>query len=383
MNIDSKLPGIGTSIFTLMSQLARETGAINLAQGFPGFEPPTELRKRVGHYLEHGANQYAPANGVPSLLNAVAEKIRREYLYQPDVGTELTICTGATEGMFSTVAALIRSGDEVIVFDPAYDAYEPAIRLAGGIPVHVPLARSDGEFFVDWQRLDDALTARTRAVIVNFPHNPTGALLSANDLDTLADLLEPTSTLVFSDEVYEHIVFNGLRHQSLVGHERLRSRSVVISSFGKTFHATGWKLGYVWAPAVLTDEFRKVHQFATFSVSTPMQHALADFMQANPDYYAQLSVFYAAKRDAFARLLDQTRLAYTPTRSTFFQCVDFSAVSDLDDVAMAMHLTQEVGVAAIPLSVFCEDDFPERCLRLCFAKDNKELERAADRLATL
>jgi methionine aminotransferase len=278
---------------------------------------------------------------------------------------------------------LVHQGDEVIVFDPAYDAYEPAIRLAGGVTVHVPLALSGNEFFVDWQRVKDALTPRTRAVIVNFPHNPTGALLSGDDLDTLASLLESTPILVFSDEVYEHIVFDGVRHLSLTGHDRLRHRSVVISSFGKTFHATGWKLGYVCAPSALTEEFRRVHQFATFAVSTPMQYGLADFMQSNPDYYSKLAEFYAQKRDRFADLLDTTKLTYSRARSTFFQCVDFSAVSDLDDVDMAMHLTQDVGVAAIPLSVFCDDAFTGRRLRLCFAKDDDELERAVDRLATL
>jgi methionine aminotransferase len=383
MKTASKLPDIGTTIFAVMSKLAHDTDAINLAQGFPSFDPPDALLERVTFHLKNGANQYAPANGVPELLNAIAAKIETMHACPVDPEHELTVCTGATEGMFSAITAFVQPGDDVILFDPAYDAYEPAIRLAGGRAVHVPLALDGDRFTIDWQALESALSASVRALVLNFPHNPTGAILSASDLDRLAALLRPYEALVLSDEVYEHIVFDGEQHVSLCAHAELKPKTLVISSFGKTFHATGWKVGYVFAPTELTEEFRKVHQFATFSVNTPVQHALADFMSAHPDYYAELSNFYEQKRDRFVGLLKETKLRYVPTPSTFFQVVDYSAVSDLPDTEAVVLFTEQHGVASIPLSVFCEKPFTGQRLRLCFAKHDAELVEAASRLAQL
>ena len=383
--VTSKLPDVGTTIFTVMSQLANDCRAINLSQGFPSFEPPAELIDRIDHYLRSGANQYAPMAGVPSLRRAIAEKTARMQGRELDADTEITVCTGATEGLFSAIQAIVRSGDEVIVFDPAYDSYEPAVTLAGGRTVHVPLAISDDgfDFSIDWQRLADALGDKTRLVIVNFPHNPTGAILSADDLRQLADLLRDTPAYLLSDEVYEHIVFDGEPHRSAVAVDELWQRSFVVSSFGKTYHATGWKIGYCMAPAELSTEFRKVHQFTTFAVNTPVQHALADFLQGNPAFHQRLPAFYQEKRDLFCRLLEGSRFRLHPARSTFFQILDYGAISDEHDVALARRWTEEIGVASIPLSVFCEQPFTGTRLRFCFAKDDATLEAACEKLRSL
>ena len=383
--IDSKLPDVGTTIFAIMSQLADEYGAINLSQGFPGFEPPAALRQRIEHYLNHGANQYAPMPGVPSLRQAIAEKTERLHGRPVDVDRSITVCTGATEGLFSAIQATVRRGDEVIVFDPAYDSYEPAVTLAGGVTRHLPLAIADNgfDFQIDWDRFADAVSERTRLIILNFPHNPTGAILSNDDLDRLAAIVRDTGAFLLSDEVYEHIVFDGAEHESLLRHDELWERTFVISSFGKTFHATGWKVGYCIAPAALTAEFRRVHQFTTFTVVTPIQHALADFLESDPGFYASLPRFYADKRDRFCRLLESSRFRFKPTRSTFFQLLDYSAISDENDEALASRWTKDVGVASIPLSVFCATPFTGQRLRFCFAKDDATLERAAEKLRSL
>ena len=383
--ITSKLPDVGTTIFAVMSQLAQDCKAINLSQGFPGFEPPAELIDRIDHYLRSGANQYAPMPGVPSLRRAIAGKVARMQGRTLDTETEITVCTGATEGLFSAIQAIVRSGDEVIVFDPAYDSYEPAVVLAGGRTIHVPLAISDdgADFSIDWQRLADALSDRTRLVIINFPHNPTGAILSEADLRQLAELLRDSQAYLLSDEVYEHIVFDGEPHVSALSIDELWERSFVISSFGKTYHATGWKVGYCMAPAELTAEFRKVHQFTTFAVNTPVQHALADFLQGNPAFHERLPDFYQEKRDLFCRLLDESRFRLHPARSTFFQILDYGDISDVEDVALAKRWTEEVGVASIPLSVFCEQPFTGTRLRFCFAKDDDTLAAACEKLSRL
>lgn len=385
LTLDSKLPDVGTTIFTVMSRLAAETGAINLSQGFPSFNPPDRLLELVCHYLRHGDNQYAPMPGVPSLCEVLAEKTERQYGRPTNPETEITIASGATEALFSVVQATVRPGDEVIVFDPAYDAYEPAIRLAGGTVQHVPLRPDEttGDFAIDWQRFADALGPGTRLVICNFPHNPTGAILSAGDLDRLAGLLRNTNTLVLADEVYEHIVFDGAIHMSLLRHEELRERSFVVSSFAKTFHATGWKVGYCVAPAAFTTEFRRVHQFTVFTVNTPLQHALADFLREDPGWCERLPAFYQEKRDLFAGLLADTRFRCRPARSTFFQVVDYGAISDEPDTELALRWTRETGVASIPLSVFCERPFTGTRLRFCFAKDDATLAAAAERLRSL
>ena len=382
-NIDSKLPDVGTTIFTVMSQLAHETGAINLAQGFPSFDPPVGLRERISYHLDHGANQYAPMTGIPELREAIAEKTCRLQGRSVDADSEITVCTGATEGLFSAIQAVVRAGDEVVVIDPAYDSYEPAVTLAGGDTHHIPLLIHGDDFSLDWERLRDVITQRTRLLIVNFPHNPTGAILSAGDLDHLADLLRDTDCLLLSDEVYEHIVFDGERHHSVLSHDELWERSLVIASFGKTFHATGWKLGYCIAPPALSSEFRKVHQFTTFAVSTPMQYAVADFLQSDPDFYMQLPDFYQRKRDHFCRLLENSRFRLRPARSTFFQIVDYGEISDAVDTELSQQWTREIGVASIPLSVFCDTPFTGTRLRFCFAKDDSTLEEAARRLSNL
>jgi len=384
-NLSSKLPDVGTTIYTVMSQLAADTGAINLGQGFPSFEPPQALTERISYHLNHGANQYAPMTGIPALREAIAEKTERLQQRQVDVDAEITVCTGATEGLFSAIQAVVHAGDEVIVLDPAYDSYEPAITLAGGITNHVSLLIADNghDFGVDWQRLQDTISAKTRLIILNFPHNPTGAILSAADLEQLAGIVRDTDILLLSDEVYEHIVFDGEPHRSLLGHDELWERCLVIGSFGKTFHATGWKVGFCIAPAPLSAEFRKVHQFTTFAVSTPMQHGIADFLDGNPDFYANLPAFYQEKRDYFCRLLEGSRFRLMPAPSTFFQILDYGNISDANDLAVAKQWTREIGVASIPLSVFCETPFTGTRLRFCFAKDDATLEAAAERLSAL
>jgi len=384
-SLDSKLPNVSTSIFAVMTQLANTTGAINLAQGFPSFEPPPALTQRVYHHLTHGGNQYAPMPGVPALRQIIADKTRTFQHREVDVETEITVCSGATEGLFSAIQAVVHAGDEVIVVDPAYDSYEPAVSLAGGVTRHVPLQLADNghDFTVNWQRLQDTLTSATRLIILNFPHNPTGAILSAADLDTLAAIVRASDCLLLSDEVYEHIIFDGQEHMSLLRHDELWERSLVVSSFGKTLHATGWKLGYCIAPDRLSAEFRKVHQFTTFSVSTPMQLGVADFLNKHPDYYDQLPAFYEHKRDLFCQLLGASRFRLKPAHSTFFQILDYGEIADADDISLARHWTHEIGVASIPLSVFCEQPFTGSRLRFCFAKDDATLEQAAAKLCQL
>lgn len=385
LKLDSKLPNVGTTIFTVMSQLANECGAINLSQGFPSFDPPDELLDRIAFHLHNGANQYAPMTGVPALREALVAKTADLHGRSIDVNNEVTVCTGATEGLFSTIQAVVRAGDEVIVFDPAYDSYEPAITLAGGITRHVALAVHDNgfDFRIDWQRLKEAINGKTRLIVCNFPHNPTGAILSADDLDQLASTVRDSNAFILSDEVYEHIVFDGERHQSLVQHDELWERSFVVSSFGKTFHATGWKVGFCLAPAALTAEFRRVHQFTVFTTITPIQFALAEFLRSDPSFYEQLSSFYQKKRDHFCDLLDGSRFRFKPTRSSFFQLLDYSDISDDVDEALAKQWTRDIGVASIPLSVFCETPFTGQRLRFCFAKDDNTLEQAVAKLRTL
>ncbi len=381
----SKLPDVGTTIFTVMSQLALDCNAINLSQGFPSFDPPAALLALIEQYLRSGANQYAAMAGVPALREAIAAKVASLYGRSADADTEITVCTGATEGLFSSIQAIVGHGDEVIVFDPAYDSYEPAVTLAGGRTVHLPLtgAGNGFDYHIDWQRLADSISDKTRLIILNFPQNPIGSILAAVDLDSLADIVRDTKVLLLSDEVYEHIVFDGASHQSLLMHDELWERSLVISSFGKTYHATGWKVGYCVAPAALTEEFRKVHQFTCFAVVTPIQHALADFMTKAPQHHLELSAFYQTKRDRFCDLLTESRFEFEPAQGTFFQILDYSTITDEGDVAYAKRLTEEIGVASIPISVFCEKPLPGRKLRFCFAKDDATLASAAQKLCRL
>lgn len=384
-HLESKLPDVGTTIFAVMTQLAADCDAINLSQGFPSFDPDPDLLALIEHHLRAGANQYSPLPGVPALREAIGTKVAAVYGRTVDADTEITVCTGATEGLFSAIQAVVRPDDEVIVFDPAYDSYEPAITLAGGTTRHLPLVVTDNrpDFHIDFDQLADAVNERTRLVIINFPQNPTGVILQPGDLDTLAGILRDSNALLLSDEVYEHIVFDGQRHFSALMNDELWERTFVVSSFGKTYHATGWKVGYCIAPPALTTEFRKVHQFTCFCVVTPIQHALADFMKQKPDHHDALSDFYQKKRDHFCALLKDSRFELRPAQGTFFQILGYTAISDENDVDYARRLTQEIGVASIPVSVFCKKPPPGRNLRFCFAKDDQTLEEAAARLSQL
>ncbi|MHA6494228.1 pyridoxal phosphate-dependent aminotransferase [Pseudomonas borbori] len=379
----SKLPNVGTTIFTRMSQLAAETGALNLSQGFPDFDGPQGLRDAVARHIAAGHNQYAPMTGLPALREQVAAKIARCYGRALDAETEVTITPGATQAIFCAIHALIQPGDEVIVFDPCYDSYEPATQLAGGRCIHVPLAPPG--FAIDWQQLADAVSDKTRLIVINSPHNPSGALISRAELDQLAQLIRDRDIYLLSDEVYEHLVFDGVAHASVLAHEELYQRAFVVSSFGKTYHVTGWKTGYVVAPPALSAELRKVHQYVSFCGVTPLQWGLADYMAEQPGHVEELPAFYQAKRDLFCNLLDGSRFTFTRTAGTYFQLVDYSAIrDDLDDVAMAEWLTREHGVASIPVSVFYQRP-PEglRLVRLCFAKREDTLRLAAEKLCAI
>lgn len=380
LQIQSKLPEVGTTIFAVMSQMAAQAGAINLSQGFPDFSPPERLRDLVTEYMAKGMNQYAPMTGLPMLRQRIAEKTLAMYGATVDMDSEINVTTGATEALFSTIQALAGKGDEVILLDPAYDAYDPAITLAGGKAVHVPLTFPD--YGIDWQKLSDAINPRTRAIVVNSPHNPTGSVLAREDLDRLAELTRDTGILFISDEVYEHMVFDGRKHHSFIGHDELRARSVVISSFGKTYHNTGWKVGYAIAPPPLMVEFRKVHQYVNFSTSTPFQCAIADFME-DPSHHLELPDFYQAKRDRFREGVTDSRFDLLGCPGTYFQLLGYERISDKPDTEMAEWLTKEVGVAAIPISVFYADKADRRVLRFCFAKDGNTLDKATALLSQI
>ncbi|WP_311969034.1 pyridoxal phosphate-dependent aminotransferase [Pseudomonas baltica] len=381
--ISSKLPNVGTTIFTTMSQLAAQTGAINLSQGFPDFDGPQGLRDAVAYHVANGHNQYAPMTGLPALREQVAIKLARSYGVSVDAEREITITPGATQAIFCAVQAVVRPGDEVIVFDPCYDSYEPSVELAGGRCVHVQL--SANSFAIDWQALKDAIGSRTRMIILNSPHNPSGALLSSADLDQLAALIADRDIYVVSDEVYEHLVYDGTRHVSVLAHEALFQRAFVVSSFGKTYHVTGWKTGYVVAPPALTAELRKIHQYVSFCGVTPLQYALADYMAAAPQHVEELPAFYQAKRDLFCDLLDNSRFTFDRVGGTYFQLVDYSQIRpDLNDVDMALWMTKEHGVATIPVSVFYQTPVPDqRLVRLCFAKREETLRAAALKLCAI
>ncbi|HEX7768758.1 MAG TPA: pyridoxal phosphate-dependent aminotransferase [Dokdonella sp.] len=378
----TKLPKVGTTIFTVMSQLAAERGAVNLGQGFPDFPVPGRLVEALDAAMRAGHNQYAPMTGVPALREAIAGKALRCYGATVDPDSEVTVTSGATEAIFNAIHCVVRAGEEVIVLDPAYDCYEPAIDLAGARAVHVPL--DPRTFAVDWERVRAAITPRTRMLMVNSPHNPSGAMFSAADMRALAGILHDTGIYLLSDEVYEHIVFDGRRHESVLRWPELRERAFVVSSFGKTYHCTGWKVGYAIAPPALTAEFRKVHQYNVFCTFAPAQHAFAAMIREAPEHDEQLGAFYQAKRDRFREQLLGTRLQPLPVPGGYFQLVDYSAVSDLPDHAFARWLTVEKGVAAIPLSPFYESPpAGQRLARLCFAKNETTLDAAIERLRTL
>ncbi len=376
----SRLPNVGTTIFTVMSALAQQHDAVNLGQGFPDFDCDPRLLDAVDAAMRAGLNQYPPMAGVAVLREAVAAKIFSLYGRDYDPGDEITITAGATQAIFTALLAVVNPGDEVIVLDPCYDSYDPNIELAGGVAVHVPL--TPGSFEPDFDRIAAAITPRTRAIVVNTPHNPSATVWSKQHMERLAELLRPTDIIVIADEVYEHMVFDGEPHQSVARFPELAQRSFVVSSFGKTYHVTGWKIGHVAAPAPLMAEFRKVHQFNVFTVNTPMQHGLAAFM-ADADHHLELPAFYQRKRDLFRAGLARTRLVALNTTGSFFQCVDYSAVSDLPEAGFCRWLTSEVGVAAIPLSAFYQGGFEQRIARFCFAKKDVTLNLALERLARL
>ncbi len=377
----SKLPQVGTTIFTVMTRMAQQHQAINLSQGFPDFDCPAALRERVSHYLNDRRNQYAPMTGVPELREQLAIKLRDLYDCSMDSDQEITITSGATEALFDAIHAVVDRDDEVIMFDPAYDSYDPAVRLAGGRPVHLQMTQPD--FKIDWQQVKENINDRTRLIIINSPHNPSGSVLSAEDLEILANLVRDRDIYILSDEVYEHMVFDQGRHESVLRHPELRQRSFAVFSFGKTYHATGWKLAYCAAPAEMMAEFRKVHQFVTFTSASFLQYAIADFLRDCPQHHLELPDFYQQKRDYFCELLKDTRFRFTPSAGTYFQCVDYSEISDKADMEFVSWMTKEKGVAAIPLSAFYEKVPDSRIIRFCFCKDNSTLEQAADILRRL
>ncbi|MGE0557229.1 MAG: methionine aminotransferase [Burkholderiales bacterium] len=378
--LESKLPHVGTTIFTVMSRLAAEHNAINLSQGFPDFECAPELRALVTKYFNAGLNQYPPMAGVPALREAVAEKMEILYGARYDVEHEVTIIPGATYGIYTALATLIRPGDEVILFEPTYDSYAPAVEVHGGKAVYVQMRYPD--YSIDWAAVEAAITPRTRALVLNTPNNPTATVLSAEDLRMLEGVLKKTDIVVISDEVYEHIVFDGYRHQSVACFPGLAERSFFVSSFGKTYSVTGWKMGYIAAPRELMAEFRKVHQFNAFVTNGPLQHVFAEYMK-NRDAYLQLPAFYQKKRDFFLDGLKDSRFKPLPSRGTFFQNLAYDAISNEKDTDLAIRLTREHGVAAIPVSVFYREPPAHRVLRFCFAKSEETLARGAAILSKL
>jgi methionine aminotransferase len=379
-SVTSRLPQVGTTIFTVMSALAAQHKAVNLGQGFPDFDCDPALLDAVNAAMRAGLNQYPPMAGVPLLREAIARKIEALYGHAYDPGDEITITAGATQAILTAILCAVHPGDEVIVLEPNYDSYVPNIELAGGRVVRVALTA--GTFRPDFAAIAAAITPRTRAIIVNTPHNPSATVWTRENLDQLAALLRPTDVLLIADEVYEHMVFDGVAHASASGHPELAARAFVVSSFGKTYHVTGWKVGYVAAPKALTTEFRKVHQFNVFTVNTPVQHGLAHYM-SDPKPYLELSAFYQRKRDLFRAGLAKTRLKLLPSQGSYFQCVDYSSVSDRSEEDFCRWLTTEIGVAAIPLSAFYDDGRNQKLARFCFAKKDETLNAALDRLARL
>lgn len=376
--VSSKLSNVGTSIFAVMTQLANQHQAINLSQGFPDFQCSEKLIELVNYYMRKGYNQYAPMPGLMHLRETIAEKTESLYghAYNPD--TEITITSGATQAIYTAITTFIKEDDEVIIFEPAYDAYAPAIKLSGGQPVYVPLKHPD--YFIDWAEVTRSINSRTRMIILNSPHNPTGATLTAADLTKLNKLVSGSQITILSDEVYEHIVFDGNDHQSIARFPELIKRSLVVSSFGKTFHTTGWKVGYIMAPADLMKEFRKVHQFVVFAVNTPAQYAINDYLNNYKDDYLQLNEFYEHKRDLFIDLMSNSKFGIEASTGTYFQLFDYSRITNEKDTDFAGRITKEYGVASIPVSVFYHQKTDNKVLRFCFAKEDETLERAAEKL---
>ena len=378
--LSSKLPNIGTTIFTVMSKMAQDEGAINLSQGFPGFGADPVLLELVAKYTRENYNQYAPMSGITGLREILASKTHLCQGYLPDSETEVTLVSGATEAIFCAITAVVEEGDEVIVLEPAYDSYEPAITLNKGVPVYVDL--NVGDFSVDWQKVKDVVSEKTKAIVVNTPHNPSGFVWSQEDVQQLADILRDRDIYVISDEVYEHITFDGRKHISLGSHEALREKTFVCGSFGKTFHVTGWKIGYCIAPKNLSVEFRKIHQYVTFSTVTPIQYALAEYLEV-PHRYLSIPDFYQKKRDFFAKGLGETNLNFIPSTGSFFQLASYGHLSKISDRDLAERMTRKLKVACIPISVFYSNKKDDKVVRFCFAKEENELELALERLKNL
>ena len=380
IQLNSKLPDVGITIFSIMTKLAGEHGAINLSQGFPDFDVDPGLIGLVDRHMREGRNQYAPMPGVLQLRERIAEKTFEMYGGRYDPVTEITVTSGATAALFAAISTVVNPGDEAIVFEPAYDSYVPAVTLSGGVPVYCTLRHPD--YSIDWDMVRDAVTPRTKLIIINSPHNPAGAVLSGDDITALKDITVGTDIVIVSDEVYEHIIFNGAVHESMARYPELAARSFVISSFGKTYHTTGWKVGYCLAPKDLMAEFQKIHQYLTFATSTPVQYAYADFLE-HRDRYRDLPGFYQGKRDYFLSLVKDSRFTCVPSRGTYFQLLDYSAITDEGDVDFARRMTVEYGVAAIPPSVFYHERIDRKVLRFCFAKKDETLAGAAERLCRI
>jgi len=374
----SKLPGIGTTIFTIMSKMAQDEGAINLSQGFPDFDGPQALRERVAYHMDHGHNQYAPLTGVPELREQIAAKVLDLYSCNIDPDSEVCVTPGATEALYCAVTAVVHPGDEVIIFDPAYDCYEPSVTLNGGVTKHIALQYPD--FAIDWQQVRDTITDRTRLIILNTPHNPTGTVWNERDIQQLREVIADRDIYLLSDEVYEHISFDGKPHLSLLRYPDLAARTFAVSSFGKTYHATGWRVGYCVAPRLLMEEFLRIHQFVNFSTNSPMQYAIADFLRDCPQHHLELGAFYQEKRDLFVELMSASNFSMVPSSGTYFQLADYSGISDEPDTEFAARLTREHKVAVIPISVFYKDAPKQNVVRFCFAKDNDTLKEAVARL---
>lgn len=379
-NISSKLPEIGTSIFAVMSKMANDFNAINLSQGFPDFNCSDELINLVDHYMKNGFNQYAPMPGTIELRKQISAKIKRDYGRHYNYENEITITAGATQALYTAFSTIISPGDEVIIFEPAYDSYIPAIKINGGVPVSIQLNEND--FSIPWEKVRKEISKKTKCIVINSPQNPTGSILKEDDIKELEQIVKGTDILLISDEVYEHIVFDSKKHLSFASYDELTKRSFIISSFGKTFHTTGWKIGYCCAPERLTQEFRKIHQFVVFSVNTPIQLAIAEFMK-NQDNIYKLSEFYQDKRDLFASLIMNSRFSLRQCNGTYFQLLDYSQISNKNDLEFCEYLTKEIGVAAIPLSPFYSNGTEGKLIRICFAKKDEVLKKAALKLCSI
>jgi methionine transaminase len=376
----SKLPNINTSIFAVMTELANKHNALNLSQGFPDFNPPAELIKLVEKYMRKGFNQYAPMPGLMLLREKIALKTQELYGQSVDPDSEITITSGATEAIFSSISAFVQEGDEVIIFEPAYDSYAPIIRINGGNPIYAAVKLPD--YKIDWDEVNKMVNARTRMIILNSPHNPSGSVISAEGMEKLNKLVAGTKILLLSDEVYEHLIYDGLSHESVLKYPNLKERSIVVSSFGKTYNATGWKIGYCIASASVTKEIRKIHQFDVFAVNTPIQHAIADYLD-NKDAYLEIKDFYQEKRDEFLKLIEGSKFTFTPSQGTYFQMLNYKDISNEKDTVFANKLIEKHGIASVPVSAFYHDALDSKMLRFCFAKSSETLEKAAEILNKL